>query len=182
MEIRNLLRIIFRIFGLYSVINLAFTFLPHQFTYILSAKLLFPFDVENGMIQTWIYIGIILALIILIFCLLVINPDLMINKIRPQSFLEEKISFEKLNPETLLQIAILSIGILVLFEAIPDLANKLFILTKLNNMNEQLENSITTLSIKSEITAAAVKILFGLVFIIFQYQIGKMLYRQNMGN
>ncbi|MBB5332816.1 hypothetical protein [Chryseobacterium koreense] len=112
--------------------------------------------------------------------MLIINPDLIINKIKPQNFLEEKINFEKLNAENLLQIAILSIGILLLFDAIPELVNKLFILSKVFNMNKQLVEDINTLNIKSEIATASVKILVGLIFIIFQYQIGKTLYRQNI--
>ncbi|KMQ71087.1 hypothetical protein ACM44_09105 [Chryseobacterium koreense CCUG 49689] len=180
MEIRNLLRIIFRIFGLYAVIHLVFTFLPQQFTYIINADLLFPFDVRTGIFQTWIYLILIVALILAVFYVLIINPDLIINKIKPQNFLEEKINFEKLNAENLLQIAILSIGILLLFDAIPELVNKLFILSKVFNMNKQLVEDINTLNIKSEIATASVKILVGLIFIIFQYQIGKTLYRQNI--
>lgn len=180
MEIRNLLRIIFRIFGLYSCINLLFNFLPNQLNYILNAKLIFPFDVEDGVRQTWIYISIILILLIAVFYLLIINPDLIINKIKPQKYLVEKINFEKLNSETLLQIAFLSIGILVLFDSIPELINKAFLLLKLKNMNRQLNDDINTLGINSEIITTSVKTLVGLIFIIFQYQIGKILYRQNV--
>ncbi len=177
MEIRNILRTIFRIFGLYSVINLSFTFLPQQVTYLINADIMFPFDVESGIFQTWIYLTIILVLIIIVFYSLIINPDLIINRIKPQNFLEEKINFEKINSESLLQIAILSIGILVLFNAIPELINKLFILLKLSNMNKQLTEDLTTLGIKSEIITEAVKTLIGLIFIIFQNKIGKILYR-----
>ena len=118
MEIRNLLRIIFRIFGLYTVTNLTFHFLPQQISYLINSKIYFPFDnQESGITQIWIYLFVVILLIILVFYLLIINPDLIINKLRPKSFLEEKVSFENLNTENMLKIAILSIGILILFDS-----------------------------------------------------------------
>ncbi|MGO4708480.1 hypothetical protein AB4Y90_05040 [Chryseobacterium sp. 2TAF14] len=182
MKIKDLLRIIFRIFGLYSVINLSFTFFPAQIaiTYLSSSGDFLPFDSDNGIMQTWIYLVVVLLLITAVFYLLIINPDIIINKLKPKSFLEVTISFDKLNPESLLQIAILSIGILMLFESIPTLINKLFLVFKMNKMREYFEDNFNTNGLNFEIITESVKVLLGLIFIIFQNQIGKVLYRQNV--
>ncbi|MBC7557375.1 MAG: hypothetical protein H7195_10480 [Chryseobacterium sp.] len=180
MTIKNLLRIIFRIFGLYTVLNLIFNFLPSQITYLINAKLLFPYDAENGILQTWIYLAIVVVLIFITLYLLIINPELIIKILRPKSFLEERINFEKLNAEILVQIAILSLGILLLFDSIPELINKLFSWFKINNMNQNITSSISTINIKTEIIVSGLKCFIGLVFILFQGSIGKMLYRQNI--
>ena len=178
MEIRNLLRIIFRIFGLYTVINLTFNFLPQQISYLINSKIYFPFDnQESGITQIWIYLFVVILLIILVFYLLIINPDLIINKLRPKSFLEEKVSFENLNNENMLKIAILSIGILILFDSIPELINKIFVIIKMNNMNNNMTDDFNTLGLKSEIITASVKTFLGLIFIVFQNKIGRILYR-----
>lgn len=180
MKIKDLLRIIFRIFGLYSVINLSFTFLPTQITYLTNAALFFPFETENAVFQTWIYLILILLLIIITFYLLIINPDLIINNLKPKTFLEHTVNFDKLNSESLLQIAILSIGILVLFESVPNLINKLFLVFKMKDMKEHLDGNFNTAGLNYEIITESVKVLLGLIFIIFQNQIGKVLYRQNV--
>ena len=177
MNIKNILRIIFRIFGLYSAINLIFYFLPNQVTYLINAQIFFPFDTENGILQTWIYLIIVLLFLIAEIYFLIINPDLIINKLKPNKFLDEKIEFGKLDSENLLQIAILSLGILILFDSIPELINKIFIFSKISNMNENTTEDLTTLGIKSEILTAATKTIIGFVFIIFQNKIGKFLYR-----
>jgi hypothetical protein len=181
MEIRNLLRIIFRIFGLYISINLIFNFFPQQISYLVNSEIYFPFDnQENGIVQIWIYLVLILILIIVIIYLLVINPDLIIKKLKPKTFLEERINFENLNSESLLKIAILSIGILILFDSIPEIINKSFVFFKMNNMNQNLPADINTLGLNSEIITASIKTLIGLIFIIFQSKIGKILYQQNV--
>lgn len=182
MEIKNLLRIIFRIFGLYSIIMLSFNFLPQQLTYILNADLYFPFETQNALVQTWIYVCIVIILILLVFYLLIINPDSIISRLKPRHFLQEKINFEKINSESLLKVAILSIGVLVLFDSIPELVNKLFILIKLKSMSQNISQDFSTTGINSEVITAGLKTLIGLIFIIFQYQIGKILYRQNVEN
>ena len=181
MEIRNLLRIIFRIFGIYSVINLIFNFLPQQISYLINSQIYFPFDnTDNGITQIGIYLILVVILIVVTFYVLIINPDLIINQLQPKKFLEERINFENLNAETLLQIAILSIGILILFDSIPELINKLFVLLKMKNMNHNLTEDINTLGIKSEIITASAKTFLGLIFIIFQNGIGKILFKQNV--
>lgn len=182
MKIKDLLRIIFRIFGLYTVINLSFTFFPEQIAiaYLSSSGAFLPFDPDSSIMQTWIYFIVVLLLIIAVFYLLIINPDIIINKLKPKSFLEETINFDKLNSESLLQIAILSIGILILFDSIPNLINKLSLLFKLKSMNEHLGDNFNTVGLNYEIITESVKVLLGLIFIIFQNQIGKVLYRQNV--
>ncbi|SHK60908.1 hypothetical protein [Epilithonimonas mollis] len=181
MEIKNLLRIIFRIFGLYTVINLIFNFLPQQFSYLINSKIYFPFDnQENGVSEIWIYLILVVILIIFVFYLLIINPDLIINKLKPEKFLEEQINFEKFNAESLLQIAVLSIGVLILFDALPELINKIFLIAKMKNMNQNLADDISTVGVNYEIITASVKAFLGLLFIIFQNGIGKLLYKQNV--
>ena len=181
MEIRNLLRIIFRIFGLYTVINLIFNFLPQQISYLINSKIYFPFDnQETAVSEIWIYLILIIFLIIFIFYLLILNPDLVINKLKPSKFLEERINFEKLNAESLLQIAVLSIGVLILFDVLPELINKIFLIVKMKNINQNLSDDISTIGINSEIMTASVKAFLGLLFIIFQNGIGKLLYKQNV--
>ena len=180
MEIKDLLRIIFRIFGLYSVFTLIFNFFPQQLTYLINSEIFFPFDSKNGIMQTWIYLIIVVILIFVVFYILIINPDIIISRLKPKKFLDEKINFEKLNSESLLQVAILAIGILLLFESIPELINKLFTLLKIRNMNQNISDDINTLGINSEIFSASFKVLVGLIFIIFQNGIGKMLYNQNV--
>ncbi|MGS0747387.1 hypothetical protein [Halpernia sp. GG3] len=130
--------------------------------------------------QTWIYLIIVAILIIVVFYILIINPDIIISRLKPKEFLHERINFENLNSENLLQVAILAIGILLLFESIPELINKLFSLLKIRNMNQNISDDINTLGINSEIFSASLKVLVGLIFIIFQNGIGKMLYNQNV--
>ncbi|WP_435525976.1 hypothetical protein [Chryseobacterium indoltheticum] len=182
MKIKDLLRIIFRIFGLYSVINLSFTFFPAQIviTYLSSSGAFLPFDSDSGIMQTWIYLVVVLILITAVFYLLIINPDIIINKLKPKNFLEITINFEKLNSENLLQIAILSIGILMLSESIPTLINKLFLVFKMNKMREYFDDNFNTNGLNFEIITESVKVLMGVIFIIFQNKIGKVLYRQNV--
>lgn len=180
MEIRNLLRVIFRVFGLYSVVNLSFNIFPQSINYLINADIFFPFDIENGIIQTWIYLFITLVFTVLVFYFLIINPDLIIKRFKPSKFLDEKIDFGNLNSENLLQIAILSIGILVLFDSLPELINKLFIFLKLKNMNRNVNDDLTTIGMNSEIIVESIKTLLGFVFVIFQNKIGRVLYKQNL--
>jgi hypothetical protein len=177
MQIRNLLRIIFRIFGLYTVISLAFTFLPQQIVYLLNAQMIFPFDSQNGVLQDIIYLIIILFFIVLSAYLLIINPDVIINKLKPLTFLDERIDFQKLNAESLLQIAILSVGILILFDSVPELINKSFLLLKLKKMGADIGDELSTVGLNYEIMTASFKTLIGLIFIVFQNKIGKMLFK-----
>lgn len=145
MKIKDLLRVIFRIFGLYTVLNLLINFLPSQITYLINAKLLFPFDIENGILQTWIYLGIVITLTIIIFYVLIINPEFIIKNLKPKDFLENYINFEKINPEILVQIAMVSLGILLLFNSVPELINKGFLWFKVSDMNsnQNLTNNIS---------------------------------------
>jgi len=47
-------------------------------------------------------------------------------------------------------------------------------------MNEHLGDNFNNVGLNYEIITESVKVLLGLIFIIFQNQIGKVLYRQNV--
>lgn len=180
MKTKDLLRILFRLFGLYTFLKLLFEFLPQQISYILNAKIFFPFDEKTVIYQTYIYISIVIFFMVLVFYILIINPEIIIRNLKPKEFLENEINFSNINTLTMIKIAILSLGVLILFNSIPNLINGLFLYFKLNQMSEKGVDNINTVNSKVDLIMNGFTTFFGLLLLIFNGQIGKYLYKSNV--
>ncbi|WP_018674466.1 hypothetical protein [Riemerella columbina] len=156
MKIKNLLRILFSAIGLYIVVQLAIG------TFQTIIKLIFSSD--NSFLISAGYLLVSILFLYGAFYLLVSNPDIIINKIKPKKFLDENINIEKLNMESLLQIAILSIGILMLFEAIPETINYIYQLLELKSLMRSTLDDYNTLGLTSEFYTSLIKVLVGSIY------------------
>lgn len=110
MSKKDLFRLIIKIFGLYSVVSIVFSLLPNNALYVL--KEIDPVGI------VWLICSLIV--IILLFMFLIYKPDKIIRWLKlDKGFDEDWIDFQYINNSSILKLAVIVIGGIVLIQNIP---------------------------------------------------------------
>ena len=161
---RDFFRILIKIIGLYFFIQVIFSVLPSQISFL-------GFDTDfSRNIKTLIYIFLIILLSIGILYFLIRFPDKIIDLFRlDKGFDSNKISITNFNSINILTIGIFIIGGFLIIENITSLITSLYYEFKNSNnpMFPKNENNIFTLGF------SAINIILGYILIIYRKNIAK---------
>ena len=161
---RDFFRILIKIIGLYFFIQVIFSVLPSQISFL-------GFDTDfSRKIKTLIYIFLIILLSIGILYFLIRFPDKIIDLFRlDKGFDSNKISITNFNSINILTIGIFIIGGFLIIENITSLITSLYYEFKNSNnpMFPKNENNIFTLGF------SAINIILGYILIIYRKNIAK---------
>ena len=107
---RDLFRILIKIFGLYSIINVTFSALPNNVFFVFR-----EIDIIG---IAWFLITLIV--IILLFLFMIYKPDKIINWFKfDKGFDEDRIDFQNFNNINILKLAVIIVGGITLIYNIP---------------------------------------------------------------
>ena len=163
---RDFFRILIKVIGLYFFIQIIFSFLPSQFSFL-------GFDTSfNEKIGTGLYLLIIILFSIAVLYFLIRYPEKLIDLFKlDQNFDNTKISINNFNAKNIITIAVFIIGGFMIVEnASVLLSNSYFELKKINNPMSMFPGGEGT---RMTILLSSLQVILGFILIIYRKNIAE---------
>ena len=118
---KDLFRLIIKIFGLYWIVLIFFTLLPNYFSFIFSGP--------NFQWKIWLVISVLIILSLFLF--LIYKTDKIIAWLKlDQGFDEDRIDFQNFNPESILNLALIILGGMLILNNVGEVLSHSFVAFK----------------------------------------------------
>ncbi len=158
MTIRDLFRVLFRLFGTYSLLISLFTIIPQN----ISNLAYMGKDIILGL---WIFL--IFFIVISLYLFMIFKTDFIIEKLRlDKGFDNDKIIFENISNLEIYKFAIILLGGFLLIDNIPVFISQLIFIFKNNlNSNTIIFNDSKTIYDYFDLLITIFSILLGYLFI-----------------
>ena len=133
MNIRDFFKLIIKLFGLYSLISIIFTYLPSTLGYL---------NLQDQILMYALGILAVLTLMLLFYILLVKKTDKIIDFLKLDTGFEgDKFDIGKINETLIIKLASLIVGGLLIVENLPKFLNhSIFAFVKTNTDNGFFQN------------------------------------------
>ena len=176
---KDLFRLIIKIFGLYSAIQILFSVLPATLSLMLN-------QIYSGeMIAAGIFfLFVILGLVVALFLFLIFKTDIVIKWLRlERGFDDDRIDFQNFNNVNIIKLASIVIGGILLIYNIPDFLSNCFFTFKSSIGDNQSDSHIAFGNLKEHISlvTSLLNIVIG-YFLLTNYSfISRILKEKNKG-
>lgn len=130
---RDLFRLLIKIFGLYSIVTVLFSSIPSQIIFALNS-----FDILS---IAWLLLLLIVT--IGLFALLIFKSDKLVSILKlDKGFDEERIEFQNFNSQSIVKLAVIIIGCILIIKNIPSFISYTLLAFKSSFNNDLTRNVI----------------------------------------